>query len=74
MDKDDLRLMNDAQLTAYIELSGRQMLAANLLMQNSEGEARQKFQAERRRWWDLEAAALRERNRRIAEREEKQAA
>lgn len=62
----ELKLMNDAQLNAHIEFCGRQMLAANLLLL-SQGSP--EFKLERRRWWDAEAAALRERNRRLRMRE-----
>jgi imidazoleglycerol phosphate dehydratase HisB len=67
VDKSELVLMDDAQLQAHIDFTGRQMLAANELLQ---ANATDELRTERRRWWDAEAAALRERNRRITVREE----
>lgn len=66
MDKGDLVLLDDAQLQAHIDFTARQMLAANELLQ---AHPTDELRAERRRWWEAEAAALRERNRRIAARE-----
>ncbi|HWH73072.1 MAG TPA: hypothetical protein VNV16_02275 [Methylibium sp.] len=66
MDNADLALMDDAQLQAHIDFTGRQMLAANELLQANPTD---ELRAERRRWWEAEAAALRERNRRLRERE-----
>jgi hypothetical protein len=54
LDAADLSAFDDEQLSRRIEMCGLQMLAADKLG----------MREERRRWYDEEAAALRERNRR----------